>query len=57
MLGYLSVSALFAYFTLSQFETIWTAKLILLLVFISFVIVREYKDLKSFLIPKKHASD
>lgn len=57
MLGYLSVSALFAYFTLSQFETIWTAKLILLLVFISFVIVREYKDLKSFLIPNKYGSD
>lgn len=57
MLGYFSVSALFAYFTLSQFETSWTAKLILLLVFISFVVVREYKDLKSFLIPNKHGSD
>lgn len=57
MLGYFSVSALFAYLALSQFETSWTAKLILLLVFISFVVVCEYKDLKSFLIPNKHGSD
>ena len=51
MLVYVSTSALLAYLSFELFESNWAVKLSLLVVFISFVIFREYKDLKALLTP------
>jgi O-antigen/teichoic acid export membrane protein len=53
MLVYVSASAFLAYLSFQLFDSNWAVKLTLLLVFISFVMVREYKDLKVLLTPSK----
>ena len=53
MLVYVLASGFLAYLSVELFESNWAVKLMLLLVFISFVMVREYKDLKVLLTPSK----